>query len=120
MNAAADLTLERLSEQHLLDAWPLIELGATDLVSDWWRHEAAQLLRQGGGVLVARRPDGLVHGLATYRPLHRPGGDTVLAVTRLITFELSRKRPVRKALLQALDRVASQLRCSALALPSSR
>lgn len=120
MNATPALTLERLREHQLLDAWPLIGLAMAYPVRDWWTHEAAELLRQGGGVLVARRPDGLVHGLATYRRSSPSKEQHILTVTHLITVELSRKQPVRQALLRALDALAIELRCSSMALPLPR
>lgn len=107
-----DLTVEHLSDQRLLDAWPLLASGATERISQWWENESAALIRRGGGVLVVRAADGIVCGLATYEPLDCQGRRGVLAVERLITFELSMKQPARKRLLGALDLVARSLGCT--------
>ena len=120
MNSVAtlpDLKVEHLAKERLLDVWPVLAIGAGEQVPTWWEHEANELHRRGGGVLVARRSDGLVQGLATYEPVDRPKGSRVLAVERLITFELSLRKPVRNTLLRSLDLLADALRCTSVALP---
>jgi hypothetical protein len=116
-SAMLDLTVEHLGEQRLLDAWPILEMTATELIPHWWQHEATELIRRGGGVLVARASDGLIYGLATYEPMRCSRRKRVLAVQRLITFELSRRHPARQSLLHALDLLAVTLDCSEMALP---
>lgn len=111
------LTVEQLTEQRLHDAWPILAIPSAAPPPRWWAQEVADLIRGGGGVLVARPADGLVHGLATYEPLDGPRGERVLAVLRLITVELSMKQPVRQELLRTLERVADALGCRAMALP---
>lgn len=112
-----DLTVEHLSEQRLLDAWPVLEMAAAEVIPSWWLHEAADLFRRGGGVLVVRGSDGIVHGLATYEPQAAGRRNRVLAIPRLVTFELSLKQPARHALLNALDLLAYALGCTEVALP---
>jgi hypothetical protein len=110
-------TIEHLDEQKLLDAWPILRAAGAEPLPDWWENEARALLGRGGGVLAARAPDGSVHGIATYECVHRPRTGSVLAVDRLVTFELSRKEPVKEALGGALHMIASAFCCSAIALP---
>lgn len=110
-------TIEHLDEQRLLDAWPVLRAADTDPLPEWWANEAMALMSRGGGVLAARAPDGSVHGVATYECVHRPRAGPVLAVDRLVTFELNRKEPVKEALGGALHMIASAFRCSAIALP---
>lgn len=110
-------TIEHLDEQKLLDAWPILRSAGTDPLPDWWENEARALMSRGGGVLAARAPDGAVHGGATYECVHRPRAGSVLAVDRLVTFELNRKEPVKEALGGALHMIASAFCCSAIALP---
>jgi len=110
-------TIEHLDTGKLLDAWPVLRSAGAEPLPDWWETEALYLMERGGGVLVARAPDGSVHGVATYECVHRPGAGSVLAVDRLVTFELNRKEPVKEALCEAIRRMASVFRCSAVALP---
>ena len=110
-------TIEHLDEEKLLDAWPLLRSRGSDPLPDWWTNEALELMGRGGGVLAARAPDGSVHGVATYECVHRPRRGPVLAVNRLVTFELNRKEPVKEALAGALHMIASTFRCSAIELP---
>jgi hypothetical protein len=110
-------TIEHLDEQKLLDAWPLLRSAGVDPLPDWWETEARALMGRGGGVLAARAPDGSVHGIATYECVRRPRTASVLAVDRLVTFELNRKEPVKEALGGALHMIASAFCCSAIALP---
>ena len=112
-----ELTIEHLDEQKLLDAWPLLRSAGVESLPDWWENEASALMDRGGGVLAARAADGSVHGVATYECVHRPRTGSVLAVDRLVTFELNRKEPVKEALGGALHMIASAFCCSAIALP---
>jgi hypothetical protein len=110
-------TIEHLNEQKLLEAWPVVRSTGADALPDWWENEALDLMSRGGGVLAARAPDGSVHGVATYECVHRPRAGSVLAVDRLVTFELNRKEPVKEALGRALHMIASAFCCSTIALP---
>jgi ribosomal protein S3 len=67
-------------------------------------------------VLVARAADGSIHGVATYERIATSRGQ-LLTVEKLITFELNRRKPARRALCEALDRIADRLGCSGVALP---
>nr|NUR37334.1 hypothetical protein [Sphingomonas sp.] len=110
-------TIEHLGEQTLLDAWPLLRSAGAEPLPDWWENEGLELMRRGGGVLAARAPDGAVYGIATYECVHRSHAGSVLAVDRLVTFELNRKEPVKEALGGALHMIASAFCCSSIALP---
>lgn len=101
----------------MLDAWPVLHCTGSVLVAEWWEDEAHQLMNRGGGILAARAPDGSIHGVATYECVHRPRTGCVLAVGRLVTFELSRKQPAREALCDALHVIAGAFCCSAVAMP---
>lgn len=113
-------TIEHLDEHKLLDAWPVLRSSGEAAMAEWWENEARDLLRRGGGVLAARAPDGSIHGIASYECRHRPEVGRVLHVDRLVTFELSRKRPARQALTDALSLTARAFCCRALMLPLSR
>jgi hypothetical protein len=110
-------TIEHLDEHRLLDAWPILRSTGLEPLPDWWENEALELMGRGGGVLAARAVDGSVHGVATYECIHRPRAGCVLAVDRLVTFELNRKEPVKEALCEAIHRIASAFCCTCVALP---
>jgi hypothetical protein len=110
-------TIEHLDESRLLDAWPVLRAAGAEPLPDWWEIEALELMQRGGGVLAARAPDGSVHGVATYECVHRPRAGSMLAVDRLMTFELNRKEPVKAALCEAIYRIAAAFCCSSVALP---
>jgi hypothetical protein len=109
--------IEHLDEHTLFDAWPLLRSAGAEALRDWWENETLELIARGGGVLAARAADGSVHGIATYECVHRPRTGPVLAVKRLVTFELNRKEPVKQALGGALHMIASAFCCTAIALP---
>jgi len=110
-------TIEHLEERTLLAAWPILRSAGAGPVSAWWENEARELLSRGGGVLVARAPDGSVHGIATYECVRRPRAGCVIAVDRLLTFELNRKEPVKEALCSAIYKIAEAFCCSSVAFP---
>ena len=107
-------TVEHLGSGQLDEAWPLVRMSGSHFEPDWWRTEAEEVIGRGGGVLVARVADGSIHGLATYEP--DAGG---LAVERLLTFELNRTAPCRRALSAALDVLAVALGCNRVEFPAS-
>lgn len=115
--AMPNFTIEHLSEERMLEAWPILRASGTEPVPEWWKSEAKALIGRGGGVLVARAANNSIHGLAVYEPVERPRAGRVLAVDKLITFELSRKEPVKLALSEALERLASALGCCRVDLP---
>lgn len=109
--------IEHLSDGQLADAWPVVQQARSHANADWWSSEAAALIERGGGVLAARAPDGTIHGVASYQVARKALLGRVLAVDMLITFELSRKAPARKALCEALELLASAFDCRSIVLP---
>lgn len=110
-------TIDQLDDGNLLDAWPVLRLASSEAIPDWWEHEARALMDRGGGVLAARAPNGSVHGIATYECVHRQRAGSMLAVDRLVTFELNRKQPIKEALCEALYAIAAAYCCSSIAMP---
>jgi len=110
-------TIVQLDDATLADAWPVVRLTNADAVSDWWENEARALIDRGGGVLGARAANGTFHGIATYECVQRPRAGSMLAVDRLVTFELSRREPVKEALCEALHAIAAAYCCSSIAMP---
>lgn len=95
-------TVQHLRAEQLGEAGALLRLAGygTDLAE--WEREARAVMQRGGGILVARAADGSAHGLATYEI-----AGASIAVARLVSFDLSRKRHARAALVDALERIAS-------------
>ena len=115
----AHFTIASLGVGELGEAWPIVRASGAHANEDWWISEAAQLIAGGGGVLVARAPDGYLHAVASFE-LPRATGQRTLVVRTLITFELSANEPARTALLAALKRIATKLECSHVTFPLAR
>ena len=111
-------TIRALKANDLEAAWPVVRSSNSYANVDWWLSEAADLLAGGGGVLVAFAPDSTIHGVATFkRPVDPAGDKVVLAISMMITFELSSSGAVRNALVKSLERIATKLECTHLMLP---
>ena len=115
----AQFTIEHLSEDVLLHAWPIVRMSHSLAKPGWWLSEATDLIERGGGILAARAPDGTIHGVATYEVAKKALLGRVLAVDTLITFELSRRAPARRALCDALDLLGHAFDCRNIVLPAS-
>ena len=113
----AKFAIEHLSEDQLLDAWPVVRQSHSHAKSDWWKSEGRALIERGGGILAARSTGGTIHGVATYEIARKALLGRVLAVDTLIAFELSRRAPVRHALCDALELIASAFDCRSIVLP---
>lgn len=111
-----ELTVRRLGESELELAWPLLRGRSGETSPGGWRRFAERLLRRGGGVVGIAAEDGLLHGIATFEPVTRARSGRVLQVDNLVTFELSRKAPVRNALCAALADFARALQCEAVSV----
>lgn len=109
--------IEHLSEDRLAEAWPVVRQSHSHANADWWISEGSALIERGGGILAARGPDGTIHGIATYEVSRKALLGRVLAVDALIAFELSRRAPVRHALCNALELLASAFDCRSIVLP---
>jgi hypothetical protein len=114
--ATAHISIERLSEERVQEAWPVLLMSRAVLTPDWWQNEARALIRRGGGVLVARAIDGSIHGLATYECVEPPRCRRLLAVERLVTVELNRTQPTRAALRDCLEVMAMEKGCASLVI----
>lgn len=113
----AQFTIEHLTEDQLLEAWPVVSMSHSHANADWWASEGAALIERGGGILAARAPDGTIHGVATYEVARKALLGRVLAVDTLITFELRHGAPARHALCDALDLAAAAFDCRSIVLP---
>ena len=116
-SAVVRFAIEQLCEDQLLDAWPVIRMSHAHANSEWWISDGTALIERGGGVLAARVPDGRIHGVATYEIARKPLLGRVLTADTLITFELSRRAPARRALHEALELLARAFDCRSIVLP---
>jgi hypothetical protein len=114
LNLAAmpGFTIEHLTHERLLDAWPIVRSSGGYARADWWLAHAACLIGDGGGVLAVRAADGAVHGVAIYRLGRDRSFNKVLSVQSIITFELRRRAPARRTLCDALDELSLKLDCN--------
>ena len=113
----AQFAIEHLSENELLEAWPVVQQSHSHATAGWWISEGKALIERGGGILAARAPDGKIYGVATYEVARKALLGRVLAVDTLIAFELSRRAPVRHALCDAIELLASAFDCRSIVLP---
>lgn len=102
------LIVRELDERDLPAAWPLVRGEAA--VPDYaqWVSLARSVIAGGGRVLGVEAEDGVLHGVALYAPAAEVGAGRMLEVATLATFELSRRAPVRRALCEALVRLACE------------
>jgi hypothetical protein len=110
------LTIIDLEPDELARAWPLVRMVSPWLNPAAWQGSAEELIAQGGGVISVVAPDGCLHGVATYEPIDKSRAGRVLYVETLVTFELSRRAPVRQYLCDCLERLAPALGCDAIAV----
>lgn len=113
----AQFAIEHLNEDRLAQAWPVVCMSHSHANADWWISEGTALIGRGGGILAARAPDGIIHGVATYEVARKNVLGRVLAVGTLVTFELSRRAPARHALCDALDLLGHAFVCRSVVLP---
>lgn len=110
-------SISRIDGADLALAWPLARAAAPSATLDGWRDAVRRLMARGGGVIAASAEDGCFHGLATYEPVVKLRAGRVLQVELLAAFELSRRSPVRRALLEGLERIARSSGCQAISVP---
>ena len=109
-------TVADLSREELASAWPLVRTVAPEADLDQWESFAAGLLDRGGGIIAVSGEDEVILGVATYEAADKLRLGRVLQVEVLVTFELTRRAPVRLVLCNALDRIAPLLGCKAVAV----
>jgi hypothetical protein len=109
--------IEHLSESQLEEAWPVVRMSRSHAFCDWWVSESVALIARGGGILALRAPDHAIHGIATYEVARKARLGRVLLVDTLVAFELNGRAPVRHALCDALELLASAFNCRSIVLP---
>jgi hypothetical protein len=110
------LTVIELEREELAKAWPLVRAVSPSLGPDDWQETATELIAEGGGVIAVVAQDGCFHGVATYQPIEDRRGGRILYLETMVTFELSRRAPVRQLLCDCLERLAAALGCDSIAV----
>jgi hypothetical protein len=110
------LTVIDLERDELAKAWALVRAVSASTGVEEWEESASELIARGGGVIGVVAQDGCLHGVATYRPIGDGKGGRILYLETLVTFELSRRAPVRQLLCDRLERLASVLGCDSIAV----
>lgn len=109
------LDLEELGPERADLAYPLIRMVTPDVTAERWREYAGALVGGGGGLLAVLAGQDSLHGIAAFRIMDALSG-RVLQVEVFVTFELSAKAPVRRTLLNGLERRAAAAGCTTLSL----
>lgn len=109
-------TVRQLTREQLASAWPLVRAAGAALDLDRWLKAGRRLLGKGGGILAVATDEGTLHGVATFEPVEEAAAGKVLRVDTLVTFEFSRRAPVRTALCDALEKLGAALGCDAVAV----
>ena len=109
-----------LDSAAMADAFPMVRAAAPDVGADQWRRYADWLRNAQGGVLGAFAPNSRLHGVAAYCRDDELRHGRTLRVDLIVTFELNRSAPGRRALCDALAGLAREKHCDrlTLALPS--
>ena len=108
-----DLIVESVGLHRLAEIYPLIR-SATRVSLERWKEFGKELLDGCGGVLAVTAPDDCVHGVAVYRPVGNLRHQQTLDVEVLVAFELRGDDRVRTLLCHELERIALDLKCSAV------
>jgi hypothetical protein len=101
-----DLRVESMQPDSLAEAYPLVR-SATRVTLERWIEFGAELISNGGGVLAVKAPDDCIHGVAAYRPGRDLRHKEILDVDVFAAFDLRGDGSIRKALCDALDRIAT-------------
>ena len=113
MTEAMELTVEPLNANRLAEAYPLVRT-ATRVSQKRWEEFGRELLQSGGGVLAVTAADKCLHGMAAYRANRNLRHQQSLDVEVIVAFDLQGDDRVKEALCRGLDRIASNLGCSAV------
>ncbi|MCY7338973.1 MAG: hypothetical protein LH465_03340 [Sphingomonas bacterium] len=102
-----------MAEDQLDAAYPLVRTIAPEVSLEQWIDYVREVRRKGGllGVTV---DGGALFGLLTYRKETTLRRGCVLYIDNIVTFELNRAAPGRRALCEAAEGLALKMGCSAL------
>ena len=106
-------TVVDIAEDQFEAAYPLVRTIAPEVPLDQWLDYACDVQRKGGllGVTV---DGGALIGFLAYRKEKRLRRSCVLHIDNIVTFELNRAAPGRRALGEAAETLALKMGCAAL------
>ena len=107
-------SLIHLEGDRLDEALPIVRMTAPMVTSARWRRYARYLAENDGGILAAFAGDGNPHGIAGYCVQKSLTEGRTLHVEPMVTCEISQSAPVRAALCEALETIASTKGCESL------
>lgn len=112
------LSIHRLSNDEMDEAWVLARLGDPGLTLTAWRAQAKarNASPASGGVLLARDEEARPCGLAVYTVSDQPNGRRSLQVESLIGFGVLDPVAVTSALVAEVVRLARVAGCETLCL----
>lgn len=112
------VSIHRLSEDEMDEAWVLARLGDPGLTLKAWRAraKARNASPASGGVLMARDEEARPCGLAVYTVSDQPDGRRSLQVESLIAFSALDPVGVASALIAEVVRLARVVGCETLCL----
>lgn len=111
-----ELSVSQLGLGQVDEALPLALMAAPRLDPDDWHDRASRLIARSGGLIGVYAPDSRLHGIAAYRPDCSLRLGRTLRVELMVSFELSRRAPVRTALVGALELIAEAMGCETLSI----
>lgn len=114
----ACISIHRLSNDEMDEAWVLARLGDPALTLKAWRAraKARNASPASGGVLLARDEEARPCGLAVYTVSDQPDGRRSLQVESLIAFSALDPVDVASALIAEVVRLARIVGCETLCL----
>ena len=109
-------SVSHLRTDMIPEAYALVRIAVPEVTFERWQEFADALIANGGGILGVFAGDATLHGLATYEIDNVLRHGRRLKVDTIVTFELTRLAPARKALCEALECRAAELGCTAMVL----
>ena len=109
-----NLRVRKLTAEEVTNVWPLAQTMPRNNSLLGWMCLVKKIMRRGGGVVGAVAEDGIFHGVATYEAVQSVRAGRFLRVHTLASFELNGRAPVRRALLDELERLAASFGCEAI------
>lgn len=112
-------SIRPLAPDRIFLAYPLVRSALPEVDLEDWTAFAEHVLAGGArgaesGILTVENESGVIIGLVAYQCRHDLELGRVLAVDRLIAFELIDRRGVAELIVEALEAEAERLGCRAI------
>ncbi len=103
-------SVQKLRNDEMLSALPLLQLRYPDLTANTWQEQAAALDRGDGGVVAVQCENGYTYGLMVFEVQTR-GDVPTICVTELIGLRLTGQENCEPRLLEWIHNHASEVSC---------